>query len=581
MLIVPIQQQPSDAGAVGVGSQPFMPTTTPFVGSPKPLAIAMEADCVIIGAGAAGLQTAASLLTTDDDVSLVLLEARDRVGGRIWSVQQDVSTVHGETISFTRDLGAAWIHGTGDMEDGRDKNPMVTLLEENDSKDEDVDVMSLLYPVFRGNAWTRPDTILHKDGRVALYVDGKQIPNDSPAVSQAIRQHYDLLYQLSQYIDSLVEAGEGSNLNQMSVKEVLEQIRKEQPFSESIGADDDLAEILLPFYQFLIENWNGLSMGDTQLSLMVSGEDDKIDNDKEQEYNKNNIVMVTDEDFICQGDYSGPHCKVRNGMATILEPLVTKIGKEKIRLNEKVVSIVDLGSQGIRVETSSGSVVTSNCCVSTIPLGCLQDSAEKLFHPRLSEEKMEAIQSIWSGAYKKVFLTFDTIFWPAHVPLIGLIRKDDTVSPDGLPGKHLLLNNLFAKDGVPSLEAVLCGDMGKWAIHKSDKVIQNEVLSFLGSAMGLEDVADSCISCHVTRWEEEDLTRGSYSTFCLGTKECHVDSLASPEWDGKLLFAGEPTESEHMGSVHAALMSGKRAADQVLTYLRREQGILSGKGNLS
>jgi phytoene dehydrogenase-like protein len=59
---------------------------------------------IIIGAGASGL-SAASLLSKAG-LSVMILEARDRIGGRVHTVPfgSDGSMI---------DLGASWIHGTG------------------------------------------------------------------------------------------------------------------------------------------------------------------------------------------------------------------------------------------------------------------------------------------------------------------------------------------------------------------------------------------------------------------------------------------------------------------------------------
>ena len=62
----------------------------------------MDADTVVIGAGAAGLAAARSL--AGHSMRVILLEARDRVGGRVWS--QPVS--RGATPA---ELGAEFIHG--------------------------------------------------------------------------------------------------------------------------------------------------------------------------------------------------------------------------------------------------------------------------------------------------------------------------------------------------------------------------------------------------------------------------------------------------------------------------------------
>jgi len=59
-------------------------------------------DIVIIGAGIAGLTAAAQL--ADKGRSVLLLEARDRVGGRVW-------TRHEPELSAPIELGAEFIHG--------------------------------------------------------------------------------------------------------------------------------------------------------------------------------------------------------------------------------------------------------------------------------------------------------------------------------------------------------------------------------------------------------------------------------------------------------------------------------------
>lgn len=60
-----------------------------------------EADVVIIGAGLAGLTAARDIIKSG--LSCIILEARDRVGGKTWS--QQLSDGRG-----TVDLGAAWIN---------------------------------------------------------------------------------------------------------------------------------------------------------------------------------------------------------------------------------------------------------------------------------------------------------------------------------------------------------------------------------------------------------------------------------------------------------------------------------------
>src|SRR6266516_7638466 len=64
-----------------------------------------EVDVVIIGAGAAGVAAASRLAKTP--ICALVLEARDRVGGRAWTTN---------TCGFPLDLGCGWLHSADENE---------------------------------------------------------------------------------------------------------------------------------------------------------------------------------------------------------------------------------------------------------------------------------------------------------------------------------------------------------------------------------------------------------------------------------------------------------------------------------
>jgi monoamine oxidase len=70
-----------------------------------------RSEVIVVGAGAAGLAAAHAL--TNEGRSVIVLEARQRVGGRVWTDR----TWSGIPL----DLGASWIHGV-------DENPLAALV---------------------------------------------------------------------------------------------------------------------------------------------------------------------------------------------------------------------------------------------------------------------------------------------------------------------------------------------------------------------------------------------------------------------------------------------------------------------
>jgi monoamine oxidase len=69
---------------------------------------------VIVGAGAAGLK--ASRLLRKASISVVLLAARDRIGGRIHTSCHSLTTALGNQVTVLHDEGAAWTYGLVQMQ---------------------------------------------------------------------------------------------------------------------------------------------------------------------------------------------------------------------------------------------------------------------------------------------------------------------------------------------------------------------------------------------------------------------------------------------------------------------------------
>jgi len=76
-----------------------------------------DADVIIIGAGLAGLTAAHTLQrsqSTPTPISTLILEARNRVGGKTWSIPVDDNP--DDSAAKIVDVGAAWINDSNQSE---------------------------------------------------------------------------------------------------------------------------------------------------------------------------------------------------------------------------------------------------------------------------------------------------------------------------------------------------------------------------------------------------------------------------------------------------------------------------------
>jgi monoamine oxidase len=508
---------------------------------------------IVVGAGVAGLQ--ASRLLREESIPVVLLEGRDRIGGRVHTSTHTVKTITGESVTIRHDEGAAWVHGLGFSwpevvnesvtECSPPRNPMLALLQEASGSAKNLWSYEL-NPVFpKGNPWMRPKSCLYEDDQLAVYCEGKLL--DNALLVKSLDRHWTIMDEIENLGQMLLKSDRYDVTLKKSLREALNRVLKMKEFRQQRNKKDYMKlEQLRQFYVHLIELWYAGSVDTLQLSEFV---------DLDQE-----VGTDGDASYECQGDFFGPHCTVTSGMSIILTPL-TNHGEE-ILLSQEVISIREMEDK-IEVRTRSGLILEAAVCIVTIPLACLKARGTSIFHPTLSSDKLEALKILKVGQYKKVFLTFDTIFWAEGPAFLGFLLPN-SMSP---LGKHLLADNLWARNGIPCLEVVLTAEAAVWAKDKPDHVIRDTVIAFLMEAVNVTDL--NCLSCYVTRWEEDPFSLGAYSNFGIGSQDRHSAAFRQPDWDGKLIFAGEHTISECEGSVHAALYSGYNAAKSVIEYLTK------------
>lgn len=81
----------------------------------------------------------------------------------------------------------------------------------------------------------------------------------------------------------------------------------------------------------------------------------------------------------------------------------------------------------------------------------------------------------------------------------------------------------------------------------------------------------------VTKWSTDPFAMGTYSFLKVGSSPDDRDTLAEPIGD-RIFFAGEATNGDYPATVHGALLSGRRAANEVMDVLDDGVIIVVGAG---
>jgi monoamine oxidase len=422
---------------------------------------AAEYDVLVIGAGMAGIMAARTL--ADDGYRVIVLEGRDRIGGRLWT---------DDSLGAPLDLGASWIHGIED-------NPVAALVEEY-----------------------RIETAVTDYENIVLYdTDGEEVSD---------RRFVALEARLVSLLTRAAEYGETLD-NDISIQAGLDRFIQPR-LSESDRRALNYAINVTVEHEYAADA--------DSLSLWYWEDEGGFDG----------------EDVIFPGGY-----------VQVVERLADGLD---LRLSHRVESI-RYGDDGVTVRCTQGDFVGSYCVV-TVPLGVLK--AERIrFDPALPQEKRTAIQRLGMGVLNKVYLRFPEVFWDEESDMLGYIAERR-----GEWGEFL---NIAYYTGDPILLGFNAGRYGRAIESMSDDEIVAGMMETLRTIYGPEIPQPE--GYLITRWGQDPFAGGSYSYRPVGALPDDHDALAHPV-AGRLFFAGEHTMRENSATVHGALLSGLRAAEQVM-----------------
>jgi monoamine oxidase len=267
------------------------------------------------------------------------------------------------------------------------------------------------------------------------------------------------------------------------------------------------------------------------------------------------------------GAGGGTPSRIKQGFAHVIDWLAGQVAANgaDLRLQTRVTAIRwRPGSVNIETETAQGAeVFKADRAIITVPLGVFQlppgSPGAIEFEPDIPAKR-----AVWErlkmGAVVKIVLQFRERFWEsAGVADLAFLHTPKETFQTWWTTQPLEANILTGWVGGPSA--------AKISGHESMSIV-DRALAGLARAFSLpRDRIDGLLTgWHVFDWQAEPYSRGAYSYVPVGQTGV-PRRLAEPIAD-TLFFAGEATHEKLAGTVGGALVSGCRAADEVLASLR-------------
>jgi len=251
--------------------------------------------------------------------------------------------------------------------------------------------------------------------------------------------------------------------------------------------------------------------------------------------------------------------RLRGGYDRLPEHLSARIGElgGEVRTGVRVRSVQ--WEQGrVELATDQGSFLAARAVV-TLPLGVLL-GGDVPIEPE-PVEVMRAAGAMRMGQVCRFTLTFASKFWEELGPQPAMRDLSFLYTFQELPSVWWTAH----PEPSASLTGWVGGPRAQGMLGKGAEELQREACALLGRVFGVgeEHVRRQMTGCYTHDWSADELARGSYSYVGVGGSEA-ARVLSEPVM-ATLYFAGEHTDvTGHWGTVHGAMRSGLRAAEQIM-----------------
>ncbi len=445
-------------------------------------------DVLILGAGMAGLAAARALL--ERGVAVTLVEARERVGGRVLS--------HTHSSGTVVELGAEFVHG---------RAPELWLLIEETG----------------AQATERGGFMLREDEQGGLHDGGLHAGEDEDGESE----------------DDLFAPLEG-----------LADLAEDMPFAAWLK-ESGLPGWQRPMLRGYVEGFNAADA--EVISAQSLG------------------VQQRAED--ASGGARSWH--VGGGYAQLAEYLAERVRAlgGTIRLGSEVQALRWVAG-AVAVDLACGKVLRAGRCIVTLPLGVLQAvNGSGALQMTPEPAALRPARRMVMGEAQRFTMLFRQRWWRespafAREELEGM---SFLFTPNRMPPvwwtTHTARNNQAGvePEPLPTLTGWVGGPAAAAFANRSAEELGRQGCAALAGVfrMPVAEVQAQLVATFFHDWSADPYSLGAYSYVRAGSLDASA-AMAQPEAD-TLFFAGEHTDtSGHWGTVHAALRTGLRAAQQVL-----------------
>jgi len=238
--------------------------------------------------------------------------------------------------------------------------------------------------------------------------------------------------------------------------------------------------------------------------------------------------------------------RISGGTSALIHALAEKL-TSKIQLGTTVKALTQNDTQ-ITLSTSAGVLQAEKIALTLPP----KLAAELDYSPSLPLDALAAMKDThtWMSNSIKVGITFKTPFWREKDHSGTVISQ---ISP---------VTELYDHSNADETEFSLMGFLNERMRDESPENRREQILAYLEKYLGSE--IRSYLAYEETDWSKDEFTSTSNITPVYMHPQYGNPLIQQPFWNEKLYFSGTETSAEYGGYMEGAVISGKKAAGNLL-----------------